>query len=93
MKPRLAPFSQDGVFGVVCRRMANADAMLDSQDMVRILREETSRPGFRDWMGPSSVIRVMETSAVRDWDQHLQKLKIHYEGPSLKKGFNITLVD
>ena len=60
----------DQIFGILARRIASEDRLMDPSDTIRIITTELSRPGLRSWIGNSTELHVQKLDAVRAglWD-------------------------
>lgn len=71
----------DQVFGVLARRVANCDRILDADDTCKVLNEEMSRPGFRAWIGSTCGAHASRLYATLNWRDHFS-----CQGASLSGG-------
>jgi len=74
----------DQIFGILARRIASEDRLMDPSDTIRIITTELSRPGLRSWIGNSTELHVQKLDAVRDWKTHLQGFGISLSGGLLE---------
>ena len=60
----------DQIFGVLSRRVACTDSILDADSTCDVLRAELSRPGFRAWLGATTELNVSKLNAAFNWRDH-----------------------
>lgn len=74
----------DQVWGILARRIANTDTLMDPEDTALCIQKELSRPGFRSFLGASTELNVKKLDAVRDWKSHWQSLGVSLGGGLLE---------
>eukprot|EP00435_Cladocopium_sp_Y103_P029075 s204_g7.t1 len=74
----------DQVWGVLARRIANTDTLMDPHDTGCCIQAELSRPGFRSFLGGSTTLNVKKLDSVRDWKSHWQSLGVSLGGGLLE---------
>ncbi|CAE7274660.1 unnamed protein product [Symbiodinium sp. CCMP2592] len=65
----------DQLFGILARRLASTDRILNDEDVIEVLR-----PGVRSWLGTNVSVCVEKTPAVRAWADHVGKTGVKLEG-------------
>ena len=73
----------DQLWGILARRIANSDRLLEPAAVVQVLREELERRSVKDWLGVHK-INVSKLDAARNWQEHLRSLRVHFEGGLLE---------
>jgi len=74
----------DQLWGIVARRIANQDSMLDAQSVVEIVKMELERPGIRAWIGAHTQLHVQKLDATRNWRDNWLAQGITLEGGLLE---------
>ena len=62
----------DQAFGILARRVANTDKLLDANDTMQLLQQELERPGFRSWVGSTTEVSVSKLDATLNWRDHFR---------------------
>lgn len=62
----------DQCFGILARRVANTDQILDATDTCNLLQKELERPGFRAWVGSTTEVSVSKLDATLNWRDHFR---------------------
>ena len=70
----------DQMWGILARRIANADSLMDPTDTMNCISTELARPGLRSFIGSSTEIRVQKLDCVRDWKSHWEKHGVSLSG-------------
>ena len=56
----------DQIFGVLSRRIARTDQILNDEDTISTITRELSRPGIRAWLGTRCELHVEKLNCVRN---------------------------
>lgn len=64
----------DQIFGVLARRVANTDQLLNCDDACNLLSQELHRPGLRAWFGATTEVSVSKLNAALDRKNNFQCL-------------------
>ena len=78
------PSSQDQLWGIISRRVANESGLLDPDDVISTISSELSKPTIKDWIGNRTRVSVKKLNATRSWRSHLPGVGIKLEGGLLK---------
>ena len=70
----------DQVFGILARRIANEDCMMNPTDTIRVIHNELSRPGLRSWIGAQTEVNVTKLDCVRNWLSNLKGYGVGLSG-------------
>ena len=70
----------DQVWGILARRKANTDCLLDPTDTMHCIQSELQRPGLRSFLGSSCEIHVQKLDSVRDWKSQWERHGISLSG-------------
>lgn len=71
-------------WGIISRRVGCESNIQDADDVVRIITDELCKPSIKDWVGPSTRVRVEKMNCTRDWRNHIPALGVKLEGGLLK---------
>ena len=70
----------DQLWGILARRVANADRFLSPESVMQILRSELDRPGLKSWIGKDTMVNVEKLDVVRAWKDHYEPLQTKFSG-------------
>ena len=74
----------DQVWGILARRIANTDCLLDPTDTIQCIEAELRRPGLRTFLGSSCEIHVQKLDSVRDWKSQWERHGVSLSGGLLE---------
>lgn len=70
----------DQVFGVLARRIANTDRILNADDTCDVLNQEIRRPGFRAWIGSTCEANASKLDGCLNWRDHFTPQGVSLSG-------------
>lgn len=70
----------DQIWGLISRRVARTDSLLNASDVVQCLQQELVRPGVRGWLGSTTEVHVEKLDVVRNWRDSWRAMGISLEG-------------
>lgn len=70
----------DQLFGVLARRIANTDRILNADDTCDILNQEIRRPGFRAWIGSTCEANASKFDGCLNWRDHFTPQGVSLSG-------------
>lgn len=74
----------DQLWGILARRVANADRFQSPETVMAILRSELERPGLKGWVGKTTVVNVQKLNVVRAWKDHFAPQQAKLSGGLLE---------
>lgn len=69
---------------MISRRVGCEQKIQTADDVVRVVSDELNKPSIKDWIGPSTRVRVEKMDSTRDWRGHIPALGVRLEGGLLK---------
>ena len=72
----------DQLWGIISRRIANTDVLLNSQDTINTMLDELARPGLRNWVNCRASVTKLDVC--HSWRYHWQPQRVKLEGGLLE---------